>query len=308
MSPVTLKPGSCGSEQPFLSRLFDPGVPFGNGPASARNLPERAAPEVTGMAVDVLIELIRDGRCVGAELGRVLGMLPHTVIKLNRLGKHLDTVARASLLHVHVLKSCSKRVPHSKYCPRTRTASLAPCWNGCQRLSSACDECRPLLEKAKSGSTGTLARKLLQLVSRRQSKQRSWRKHYAVLATGPAVGVRRSCHVTNGCPVNEKGSLSSADKEPDRSGRADSNRRPPAPKAGGRAYRTTGKTGKRQGPVHPLHHRLHQRSENGANRPRGDDRRSAPGTVRRRSARLAAILASPSPNPGENTAGREGRT
>ena len=27
------------------------------------------------------------------------------------------------------------------------------------------DECRPLLEKAKSGSTGTLARKLLQLVS-----------------------------------------------------------------------------------------------------------------------------------------------
>ena len=54
-------------------------------------------------------------------------MLPHTVIKLNRLGKHLDTVARASLLHAHVWsKSCSKRVPHSKYCPRTRTASLPP--------------------------------------------------------------------------------------------------------------------------------------------------------------------------------------
>ena len=48
------------------------------------------------------IELIRDGRCAGPELGKVLGrMLGTSLVKLSRLAKHLETVARASLLHAH---------------------------------------------------------------------------------------------------------------------------------------------------------------------------------------------------------------
>ena len=58
----------------FLEPLFDPGVPFSEMAQLllAICLSEQA-PEVTGMAVDVLIELIRDGRCVGRSLAESSG-------------------------------------------------------------------------------------------------------------------------------------------------------------------------------------------------------------------------------------------
>jgi Family of unknown function (DUF6493) len=153
----------------FLEPLFDPSVPFSEMAQLllAISLNEQA-PEVTGMAVDVLVEVIRDGRCVGAELGRVLGrMLPHPFIKLNRLGKHLDTVARASLLHTHV---CAQIVQEAcaplEEPPRDAHFLLGPLLEWLSSLEEGVrDECRLLLEKAKSGNTGALARKLLRLPS-----------------------------------------------------------------------------------------------------------------------------------------------
>jgi hypothetical protein len=153
----------------FLEPLFDPSVPFSEMAqlVLAISLSEQV-PEVTGMAVDVLIELIRDGRCVGVELGRVLGrIIPHKFLKLNRLGKHLDTVARASLLHAHV---CAQTVQQAcaslEELPKDAHFLLGPLLEWLSSLGlSVRDECRLLLEKTKSGNTGTLARKLLQIPS-----------------------------------------------------------------------------------------------------------------------------------------------
>jgi hypothetical protein len=88
----------------LLEPLFDPDVPFTELArivvASALSKEE---PEVTGLAVDILIEMIRDGRCSGRELGEVMHRMAGTgLFRPNRLAKHFDTVSRVSLLHTHV--------------------------------------------------------------------------------------------------------------------------------------------------------------------------------------------------------------
>ena len=61
-----------------------------------------------GYAVDVLIAVIEDGRCVGDELGGVFRrLLISDAVKCNRLAEQLGEVARVSPLHAHV---CSRIV------------------------------------------------------------------------------------------------------------------------------------------------------------------------------------------------------
>jgi hypothetical protein len=159
----------------FLEPLFDPNVPFSDMAQIhlALCLTEQA-PEVTGLAVDALVELVRDGRCVGRELGGVLArMLPSGLIKLNRLGKHLDIVARASLLHTHV---CTEIVQVSCLSltafPKGLYDLLAPLLQWLSALQRGVDPAlRPLLETATSGKTGTLAKKLLSLTSSLQRRE-----------------------------------------------------------------------------------------------------------------------------------------
>jgi hypothetical protein len=159
----------------FLEPLFDPNVPFSDMAQLhlALCLTEQAA-EVTGFAVDALVELVRDGRCVGRELGGVLArMLPSGLIKLNRLGKHLDIVARASLLHTHV---CTEIVQDSclslTEIPKGLHDLLAPLLQWLSALQRGVDPAlRPLLETATSGKTGTLAKKLLSLTSSLQRRE-----------------------------------------------------------------------------------------------------------------------------------------
>jgi hypothetical protein len=152
---------------PFLEPLFDPDVPFTEMAQVLLALAlTQKEPEVAGLAVDALIELIRDGRCLGPELGAVFArLLPAGSVKLNRFAKHLDTAARASLLHAHV---CAQIVQTAcadlADVPRDLHHVLGPLL---QWLTALEDEvvprCRPLLQRAKSGKTGTLAQKLLLL-------------------------------------------------------------------------------------------------------------------------------------------------
>ena len=61
-----------------------------------------------GYAVDALIALIEDGRCVGDELGGVFRrLLLSDAVKCNRLAEQLGEVVRVSPLHAHV---CSRIV------------------------------------------------------------------------------------------------------------------------------------------------------------------------------------------------------
>jgi hypothetical protein len=151
----------------LLEPLFDPDVPFTPMAQFLLALAlSQAEPEVTGLAVDVLIELIRDGRCVGPELGKVL--LPLVTagwLKLNRLAKQLETTARASHLHAHV---CAQVVQTAcstlSNIPKDLHYLLSPLleWltTGSQGVRRAF---RPILAKATTGKTGVLARRLLQL-------------------------------------------------------------------------------------------------------------------------------------------------
>src|SRR5262249_55726731 len=126
----------------------------------------QAEPEVTGLAVDVLIELIRDGRCVGPELGDMLGkLLKSDVIKLNRVAKQLETVARASLLHscvcAHAVQvACS----HLTDIPKDLHHLLEPLLEWLTSLTQKVrGEVRPILEKTTKGKAGSLAKRLLLL-------------------------------------------------------------------------------------------------------------------------------------------------
>jgi hypothetical protein len=149
----------------FLGPLFDPDVPFSEMAQLhlALCLNEQA-PEVTGLAVDALVELIRDGRCTGTELGAVCGkMIPYDFMKLNRLGKHLETAARASLLHAHV---CGRIMQTACAClgevRKDLHHLLEPLLEWLSALEQSVDlAVRPILEKLTSGKAGELARKLL---------------------------------------------------------------------------------------------------------------------------------------------------
>ncbi len=124
----------------------------------------------------------------------------------------------------------------------------------------------------------------------------------------PFACSRQDAVAASGCPVNGKGSLSFADKEPDESGRR---------------IRTADLLSPRQdaGPSEPQEKRANARDPStrcttGCTSEAKTEQTDPVATIAAAllalsaddRARLAAILASPSPNPGENTAGREGRT
>src|SRR5262249_43016066 len=94
-------------------------------------------------------------------------LLPCRFFKLNRLGKHLETVARASLLHAHV---CAEIVQVACSTPTDLPKDLHQLLGPLLEWLSALEqgvrvELRPLLEKATTGKTGSLAKKLLKLSS-----------------------------------------------------------------------------------------------------------------------------------------------
>ena len=102
--------------QTILEPLFDPRRPlYGDGSTCWWRLPcARQSRQVTGLAVDVLdrVDPLRDGRCVGPELGRVLSsMLKFEMLKLNRLAKHFETACGAHRFctpMLLLLKSCRR--------------------------------------------------------------------------------------------------------------------------------------------------------------------------------------------------------
>jgi hypothetical protein len=151
----------------FLERLFDADVPCSEMAQLlvALSLTQKE-PEVSGLAVDVLIELIRDGRCVGPDLGHVLGTMAATgLLKLNRLAKHLETVARASLLHTYVCARMLQLVCAALIePPRDLHHVLAPLLEWLAALEQGVThDVRPLLEKVTTGKSGALAKSLLKL-------------------------------------------------------------------------------------------------------------------------------------------------
>lgn len=149
----------------YLEPLFDPDVPFSEMAQLlvALSLLQKE-PEVAGLAVDALIELIRDGRCTGSELGYVLGrMVPTELVKLNRLAKQLDACAAASLLHKHVCARIAQDAcADLTEVPKDLHTLLGPLLEWLTALDQGVRaEFRPLLEKAKSGKTALLAKRLL---------------------------------------------------------------------------------------------------------------------------------------------------
>jgi len=150
----------------FLESLFDPDVPFTETAqllvALALN---QAESEVANLAVDALIELIGDGRCVGPELGNVLRSLVTTdLVKFNRLTKHLENVGRASPLHAH---ACAEIVQTAcaglADIPKDLHLLLTPLLEWLTSLNQGVrDEFRPVLEKTTTGKAGALAKRLLQ--------------------------------------------------------------------------------------------------------------------------------------------------
>ena len=163
MPASTLEPLSC-----HLEPLFDPDTPFGDMARLAVALATLSRdPGASGMAVDALIALIDDGRCVGEEIGRTYAkMMPvKGLVQLNRMAKAWQVVAVQSALHRHVAI-------------RAMTAILAelrpPAPNDLHHLLSplrdwqtAADEgladaARPILESVNgSGKTASLATALL---------------------------------------------------------------------------------------------------------------------------------------------------
>jgi hypothetical protein len=158
---------TCRLRAAFLAPLFDPDVPFTDMAQLLLALTlNQAEPEVTGLAVDALIELIRDGRCVGPELGRTMRLLVGCdLLKLNRLAKLLDTAARASLLHAHV---CARIVQAAcgelTGIPKDIHHLLGPLLEWLTALGQGVhSDFRPMLARAAKGKAAVLARRLLQL-------------------------------------------------------------------------------------------------------------------------------------------------
>jgi hypothetical protein len=152
---------------PFVEALLEPDTPFSEMAQLllAVALVSRDA-GASGLAVDVLIQACGDGRCVGPELGGVLGrLLAEDVVAANRLAKTLDTAARASPLHMHV---CSQVVqtalaPLSSF-PRDLHHLLGSLLEWLTALDQPLGGgARAALEKVSGGGkTKTLATTLLQ--------------------------------------------------------------------------------------------------------------------------------------------------
>ena len=99
---------SLSPASPYFEPLFDPDTPFSEMAqlCVALGLLSKDA-GARGMAIDVMLELIKDGRCIGKELGALYSKLSATkyLVRLNRLADALAEVARASILHRHAATS-----------------------------------------------------------------------------------------------------------------------------------------------------------------------------------------------------------
>lgn len=151
----------------FVEPLLDPDTPFSEMAQLllAVSLVSRDA-DVSGLAVDALIQAIGDGRCTGYELGGILGrLLTNGLAKPNRLAKSLETAARGSPLHMHV---CSEMVQTliatQPSWPKDLHHLLAALQEWLAALQQPIrSELRQKLENVKSsGKTEALARKLLE--------------------------------------------------------------------------------------------------------------------------------------------------
>lgn len=153
----------------YLEPLFDADVPFTEMAQTLLALTlTQKEPEVSRLAADALIELIGDGRCAGPELGTVLGRLMRAgLINLTRLANQLDNVARVSLLHTHVAAHIMQATCATlRDPPRDLHQALGPLLQWLTATGAGVsDACRTLLEKARTGKTALLAKKLLQLPS-----------------------------------------------------------------------------------------------------------------------------------------------
>ncbi|MBL8823002.1 MAG: hypothetical protein JNJ77_10475 [Planctomycetia bacterium] len=148
----------------YLDPLFDPDVPFSTMAQWLLALALGAGePEVTGLAVDALIVLIRDGRCVGPELGEVMGsLMAVNELKLNRIAQHLETVGQASLLHAYV---CSQMLQIACCRLQENTRDLHHVLSRLLEWLSALkqpvrEDFKPVLDKVTTGKAGQLSKRL----------------------------------------------------------------------------------------------------------------------------------------------------
>jgi hypothetical protein len=134
--------------------------------------------ELQGLATDVLIAAIDDGRIDGPHLGQaILRMLTESLAKPVRLAKSLGDAARVSLLHSRVV-SRALQVTLVGLLPPPRDVHLLLellhelLVETGEPLSTPGSE-EYLRDMKGSGKTGKLARDLLSLVARLDSSSRS---------------------------------------------------------------------------------------------------------------------------------------
>jgi hypothetical protein len=164
---------------PYLEPLFDPDTSFSEAAqlALAVGLLSKE-PGTRGLAIDALIALVEDGRCIGDELGGLLAnlSLKKGAVHLNRLAESLADAARASRLHRHVA---------SQIIQGTIAALLPPAPADLHHLLTLLHEwliqsgeplassCRLLLESISgTGKTASLASALLKMEHSAERKDR----------------------------------------------------------------------------------------------------------------------------------------
>ena len=152
----------------YLEPLFDPDTPLSEMARLCLCLALLSKDAgAKGMAVDAMIVLIADGRCVGDELGPIYAKLAATkdVLRLNRLAEALGEVARVSALHRHVATraAMSTLAALRPPAPDDLHHLLSPLreWLTASGAGLA-EAARPILESVTgSGKTASLAKALL---------------------------------------------------------------------------------------------------------------------------------------------------
>ncbi len=153
----------------FLEPLVDPDTPL-TGPALALLCTALGAknPGESGLATDVLIAGITDGRIDREQFGGSLGSyLKDGLLLGTRVSRALTQAAQSGPLHVEVIRSAVERaiVQH----PEIRPADLGALLTLLRELSIACgaaiesSEARSFLGTVLKGKSGTLARQILGL-------------------------------------------------------------------------------------------------------------------------------------------------
>lgn len=156
----------------FLKPLFAPETPFSEMAQLllAVSLLAKSA-DLRGLALDALFAVIEDGRCLGDELGTVLGrLLPSGMVRSNRLAEALQTASRASLLHksacVRIVQTMFRKLEGGQL-PDDVHHLLAPLLEWLTELKQPLGEALVSTLTATSGSSKTakLARSLAQRTS-----------------------------------------------------------------------------------------------------------------------------------------------